>query len=289
MLESVPWCSKGKASEIEDGMAMMIKLKFSLIGFWAITVFVFLFRIEAAAQIRLNEIEVDTPSGISEPCEFIEVIGPPGSVVPPNTFFLSIDGETGNYGFIDYIANLGGLKFGSNGTITIVTASVPCRGRQYPAETTMVKSTSFAMGFGAETFLLVSTPHPKLLFEGQDLDENDDGKLDAKYALTPIDGVAWVVDPAFEKVYGGAPIIFSGNKELPDAATRFPGDLTPFSPNSWYYGEVAPPDNSTKYAEPKSPNFPSDGALTPGAPNLGASPSPSQRSQIQRRGSRPGH
>src|SRR5262245_10986135 len=268
------------------GMAMMIKLKFFLMGFCALTLLVVLFAVDASAQIRLNEIEVDTPSGISEPCEFIEVIGPPGSVVPANTFFLSIDGETGNYGFIDYIMNLGGVKFGSNGTITIVTASVPCRGRQYPAETTIVKSTSFAMGFGAETFLLVSTPHPKLLFEGQDLDENDDGKLDAKYALTSIDGIAWVIDPAFEKVYGGAPIIFSGNAALPDAATRFPGDLITFSAKSWYYGEVAPPDNSTKYAEPKSANFPSGGALTPGSPNVG---SLSSRAQPQRRVSRPSH
>lgn len=265
---------------------MMSKVKCFLTGFCTLTGLVLLFTNQASAQIRLNEIEVDTPSGISEPCEFIEVVGPPGSVIPSNTFFLSIDGETGNYGFIDYIANLGGLKFGSNGTITIVTASVPCRGRQYPAETTMVKSTSFAMGFGAETFLLVSSPHPKLLFEGQDLDENDDGKFDAKYSLTPIDGIAWVVDTAYDKVYGGAPIIFSGSKELPDAATRFLGDLTAFSANSWYYGEVAPPDNSTKYAEPRSPNFPNGGALTPGAPNVGAPPSSSSRTQTQRRVSR---
>src|SRR5215510_4430630 len=126
-------------------MLMMIRSKFFLCWLCALAGFVLLCTTEGSAQIRLNEIEVDTPSGISEPCEFIEVIGPPGSVVPSNTFFLSIDGETGNYGFIDYIANIGGLKFGSNGTITIVTSSVPCHGRQYPAETTIVKSTSFAM------------------------------------------------------------------------------------------------------------------------------------------------
>src|SRR5262249_29631835 len=200
-------------------MLMMIRSKFFLCWLCALAGFVLLCTTEGSAQIRLNEIEVDTPSGISEPCEFIEVAGPPGSVVPANTFFLSIDGETGNFGYIDYIADLGGLKFGSNGTITIVTKSVACKGRQYSAETTMVKSPSYAIGFGAETFLLVSSAQPKLLFEGQDLDENDDGKLDAKYSLTPIDGIAWVVDPSFEKVYGGAPIIFSGNAELPDAAT----------------------------------------------------------------------
>src|SRR5215813_9200478 len=129
---------------------MMSKLKFFLMWFCVLAGFFVLGTVEASAQIRLNEIEVDTPSGISEPCEFIEVIGPPGSTVPANTFFLSIDGESGNYGFIDYIANLGGLKFGSNGTITIVTASNPCPGRKFPAETTIVKSSSYAMGFGAE-------------------------------------------------------------------------------------------------------------------------------------------
>ena len=265
---------------------MMIRLKLFLIWFCALAGFVLISGATASAQIRLNEIEVDTPSGISEPCEFIEVIGPPGSVVPANTFFLSIDGESGNYGFIDYIANLGGVKFGSNGTITIITASDPCPGRKFPAETTIVKSSSYAMGFGAETFMLASSLHPKMLFEGQDLDENDDGKIDGKYALTPIDGIAWVVDLAYNKVYGGAGIIFRGSAELPDAASRFPGDLNAFRAESWYYGEVAPPDNSTKYAEPRSPNFPDGGALTPGSPNLGAR---SSRAQPQRRVSRPGH
>jgi len=230
---------------------------------------VFLSATSVSSQIRLNEIEVDTPSGISEPCEYIEVLGRPGSVVPANTFFLSIDAESGNYGMVDYIANLGDLKFGSNGTITIITSSDVCAGRNYSSETKIVKSSSFAMGFGAETFLLVTSTHPKQLFEGQDLDANDDGKIDPSFGITPIDGIAWVVDPAFAKVYGGAPIIFRGDNELPDAATRFPGDLAAFSASSWYYGEVAPPDNSTQYAAPKSPNFPGDGVLTPGAPNKG--------------------
>jgi len=264
----------------------MMRLKFFPVFFSVLAGFVFLWTADAAAQIRLNEIEVDTPSGISEPCEFIEVIGPPGSIVPANTFFLSIDAESGNYGMVDYIANLGGVKFGSNGTLTIITASNACPGRKFPAETTIVKSISYAMGFGAETFILASSPHPKLLFEGQDLDENDDGKLDPKYALTPIDGIAWVVDLAYNKVYGGVPVIFRGSAEVPDAASRFPGDLNAFSAKSWYYGEVAPPDNSTKYAEPRSPNFPEGGALTPGSPNVG---SLSSRAQPQRRVSRPSH
>ena len=228
--------------------------------------------VKLSAQIYLNEIEVDTPSGVSEPCEYVEILGTPGAAVPANTFFLSIDGESGNFGMVDYIANLGAVKFGSNGTITIVSSSDTCGGRRYPGETTIVKSSSFAMGFGGETFLLVSSTRPKLLFEGQDLDVNDDGRLDPSFGLTPIDGIAWVADPSFQKAYGGAPIIFQGSRDMPDAATRFAGDRNRFSAASWFYGEVSPPDNSTKYAEPRSKNFPSDGVLTPGSPNRGASP-----------------
>src|SRR4030095_7918747 len=183
------------------------------------------------AQIRLNEVEVDTPSEVSEPCEYVEVLGTPGATVPANTSFLSIDGDSGVFGLVNYIANIGGVQFGTNGTITIVTNSDVCAGRTFPAETTVVMSSSFAMGFGAETFLLVTSSNPTQLFEGQDLDQNDDGGLDATFGLTPIDGIGWVLDPgAINVVYGGAPKIFFGPAtDVPDAATRFPNDLTAFS------------------------------------------------------------
>jgi hypothetical protein len=250
-------------------------------------VLTFAMQTNSHAQILLNEIEVDTPSGISEPCEYIEVLGKPGSVVPPGIFFLSIDSDSGQYGFVDYIKDLGGVTFGSNGTITIVTSSDVCTGRKYPAGTTVVKSSSFAMGFFAETFLLAKSTRPKLLFEGQDLDVNDDGVLDSQFGLTPIDGIAWVVDPSRQKVYGGAPTIFKGSVELlPDAATRFPGDTTPFSASAWYYGEVVPPDHSTTYAGPTSSNFPRGGTLTPGAPNAGPPNSGDARRSSPQRTSR---
>ena len=235
-----------------------------------------------SAQIRLNEVEVDTPNSGAEPCEYIEVLGTPNSKVPANTFFLSIDGDTGQLGFVDYIANLDSVQFGSNGTITIVSNSDVCAGRSFPAETKLVQSTSVAMGFGAETFLLAKSSRPKLLFEGQDLDVNNDGVLDASFGLIPIDGIGWVVDPTRNKVYGGAPAIFQG-REWPDAATRFPGNTAAFNGAAWYYGEVAPPENSPQYKAPLSPNFPQGATLTPGAPNAGARPGSSPRRQTSRR------
>src|SRR5262247_1676868 len=122
---------------------------------------------KAVSQIRLNEVEVDTPSDISEPCEYAEVLGTPGATVPANTFFLSIDGDSGSFGLVNYVANIGGVQFGSNGTITIVTSSDVCTGRTYPPGTTVVMSNSFAMGFGAETFLLATSSNPGAVTEGQ--------------------------------------------------------------------------------------------------------------------------
>src|SRR5262245_58516365 len=101
---------------------------------------------QAMAQIRLNEVEVDTPSEISEPCEYIEVLGSPGATVPANTFFLSIDGDSGAFGLVNYIANIGGVQFGQNGTITIITNSDVCTGRTYPAGTTVVRSEERRVG-----------------------------------------------------------------------------------------------------------------------------------------------
>jgi len=249
------------------------RILFVLLGF----IIALLAGAKVSAQIRLNEIEVDTPNSGAEPCEYIEVAGPPNTTVPADVFFLSIDGDSGQLGFVDYIANLGGLKFGSNGTITIVSKSDTCFGRNFPRETKLVQVSSIAMGFGAETFLLAKSANPKKLFEGQDLDVNDDGVLDASLGLTPIDGIAWIVDSGRNKTYGGAPVIFKGT-EWPDAATRFKGEASAFKASAWYYGEVAPPENSTSYKGPLSSNFPQGGKLTPGAPNVGtAQPSRTAR------------
>ena len=222
--------------------------------------------------ILLNEVEVNTPSQISEPCEFAEVLGVPGSVVPANTFFLSVDGDPGSFGNVNYIADISGVTFGSNGTITIITNSDVCVGRTYPAETTIVFSNSFAMGFGAETLILVRTTNPGLLFEGQDLDADDNGVFDAGFGLTTIDGVGWTGDPASGAfvVYGGVPNLGGPPlplADVPDAASRFVGNNAPLSRPAWYYGHIttAAGDAGTAYVTPGS--FPAGAALTPGAGN----------------------
>src|SRR5215470_6478995 len=83
---------------------------------------------------RLNEVEVNTPSGVTERCEYAEIIGTPGATVSANTFFLSIDGDPGQFGTLNYVKNLGGVSFGANGTITIVNGQgLNCPSRTYPS------------------------------------------------------------------------------------------------------------------------------------------------------------
>src|SRR5262245_8909535 len=171
---------------------------------------------------RLNEVEVNTPSGVTERCEYAEIIGTPGAMVSANTFFLSIDGDPGQFGTVNYIKNLGGVTFGSNGMITIINGQgLNCPNRTYPAGTTVVTTTSVAMGFGAETFVLVSTTQPAMLFEGQDLDGDDDGNIDSAFMVTPIDGFGWTLNENFNKVYGGVPNLTATLEltDVPDAAT----------------------------------------------------------------------
>jgi hypothetical protein len=215
---------------------------------------------------------VNTPNQISEPCEYAEVLGVPGSIVPANTFFLSIDGDPGAFGQVNYVADISGVMFGSNGTITVITNSDVCVGRTYPAGTTVVFSNSFAMGFGAETLILVRSTNPGQIFEGQDLDADDNGSIDAVFGITPIDGVGWTGDPSSTAavVYGGVPNLGGPPlplADVPDAASRFVGNNAPLSRPAWYYGHIssAGGDASTAYAAPGS--FPAGAALTPGASN----------------------
>src|SRR5262249_29430852 len=175
--------------------------------------------------------------------------------VPAGTFFLSIDGDPGVFGQVNYIADLSGAVFGTNGTITIITNSDVCAGRVYPAGTTIVFTNSFAMGFGAETLILVSSANPGQLFEGQDLDANDDGVIDAAFGITPIDGVGWTGDPTSGTavVYGGVPNLGGPPlplADVPDAASRFVGNTNTLSRPAWYYGHITGGDAGTTYVAP---------------------------------------
>ena len=239
-----------------------------------ITLFALVFIFNAAsaqvsAQVLLNELEINVP-GNDDLCEYIEIRGTPGSTLT-NLYFVDFDGDGSSGGSIDFVVDLSGRTIGSNGLLAIVSPT-PCPGRTIPAQTTQVTlarlgSEGGGIENGASSFLLISSPTP--IVDGiSDLDPDSDGSLNLPVGAVLLDSIGWFQNDV-GTVYG-ATLPFTGR--TPDAATRFPGNNTPNSASAWYYGDLEPSaGNISVIYNPasRSRNFPSDGLLTPGAPNVG--------------------
>jgi hypothetical protein len=219
----------------------------------------------------LNEVEVDPNSDNDLPCEYAELRGVPGSVIPAGTFYLSIDSENAATGNVNESVDLSGQVFGPNGTITIITdpgISGGCPNRTYPAGTTLVTSFTFGgvTGQSAESFLLVRSQASIPPAPGDDIDLNDDGVIDASNQITIFDGIAFLTDGQGQRAY--APVVFSfltpgAGPDTPDAATRPSGNTTPLS-SAWLWGELSTPEEGTTYVNPSNT---AGTSITPGAPN----------------------
>ncbi len=222
----------------------------------------------------LNEIEIDPPSTKTDACSYVEVRGlVQDGVVAANTYFLSVNSDSGNFGFATQAVNFGGQQIGANRTITLVNTLSNCPNRTFDTTTRVVNYTSpAAIGQGSETYLIVQATAP--LFSGQDLDTNNDGVFDANFGITVIDGFALLVNPEEEFVYGASSgvvnISNTTSLDQPDAVTRYLNDDRPFEPGAFFYGELAAtPDEAVQYVAPFSPTVPSAcPVLTPGLPNV---------------------
>jgi hypothetical protein len=225
-------------------------------------------------------VEFNPPSNITEGCQYAELRGEPGSVVPTGTFFLSVDGASGNFGAVTSAVTLGGVTVGSNGTITIIldpNAIEACSGRTYDSGTTLVLiDDAFQVVGGniedpaeAESYLLVTSPNA--LADGDDIDVDNNEAIDAALQITVIDGFAITVNNGVQAAY--APIVYDANtatggasSELPDGAARCSGNTTPLNIAAWAYGELpGSPDSATgPFASPTNAvGF----SLTPALPN----------------------
>lgn len=222
----------------------------------------FIFNLSSAqisAQTLLNEVYIN-PLGDDRPCEYIEIRGTPGATLS-NLYFAVVEGDGSAAGQVDFLVNLSGRTLGSNGLLVIVSPT-PCPGRTIPAQTTQVTTSALdtegsGIENGANSFLLISSPTP-LVDNFLNLDANEDGMLDSlPTGAVVVDGIGWFQND-MGTVYD-ATLPFLGR--TPDAASRFPGNNMPNSSSAWYYGDL----DSTA----ASPNFPSNGQITPGAPNVG--------------------
>lgn len=220
--------------------------------------------------LLLNEVNADTPSATTNRCQYVELRGTPGLIINPGTWFLSVEGEAGSFGRLNWAVDLGNLIVGPNGTLSLANLSDPCPGRLFSSGTTLINvAGSNVGGFGTETesYMLVIVPPQNSFIQNGDVDVNNDRILDAGSVITLLDGIATVSDIINQASY--APLVFTGpSTNQPDAFTRFVGNLTPLSPPAWFYGELADtPDSTTTYVAPLSPNAPLCPILTPGNQN----------------------
>jgi len=233
------------------------------------------------AQILLNELDVN-PGGTDNPCEYVELIGTPGTLVQ-NMHFVSIEGDSGSTpGVATAVITFGvpGPAIGSNGLL-VVTGTAACGARTFPAGTTVAQTTLLdtsggALQNGTNSFLLISSTTP--ITAGTDYDTDNNGTLESLPAgATIVDGVSWSDGGAGDITYGTVLTAASGTI---GAATRFPGNTTPNSAAAWYAGAMTGTNDANTYsATVRTANFPSDGALTPGAQNVGT-PAPPVKASL---------
>ncbi len=233
-------------------------------------------RVAGGPLLLLNEVEADPGDQQNDSCQYVEIRGTAGAIVPANTYFVAIDSDNAFPGRLSHVVPIGGVTVGTNGLIFLRNTVAPiCPNRTAAAGTTVVDYTSaIRIGFGnlevgSESFAIITTTAN--IFAGLDIDAEDDGVIDIAIS-TVYDAAAFRIDPDQQFVYpANSAILGSPFQDVPDAFVRFPGNNTPFSAAAFYYGELATsPVESTVFVAPLSANFPTGGQLTPGAPNVPA-------------------
>ncbi len=97
--------------------------------------------------------------------EYIELIG--AGAIPINTYVISIDGDTGSVGRINYVHDVSGLSVGSNGLL-LIEATTTTFADPDPATTLVadVALTGSPIQNGTESVLVISSPVPLTLVAG---------------------------------------------------------------------------------------------------------------------------
>lgn len=218
--------------------------------------------------VRLTEAKVNPPGANDGPFEFVELKGPPNKPLT-NLWLLALQGnDSPDPGRADLAVNLNGQRFGTNGLLIVAAPGNPYT---FAPGTTVVLAPSLSTTAGkldneSISILLVGTRQS--ITEGSDLDAGDNGVLEGLPAdAFIVDAVGWNESGNGDAVYGGVDLTQSGF--TPDAASRFPWDLSPRSATAWFVGDLAGTSGSSlDYdAVNVSTNLPPGSVMTPGTLN----------------------
>lgn len=249
-----------------------MKKNFSLIAF--ICALLLSAASSASAQTLINELDINPP-GTDNPCEYVEIRGTPGAALT-NTYFVVFEGDALPSGTADFVVDLSTRTIGSNGLLVIVSPTA-CPGRTIPAGTTVVTDAQLDTGGGGiengtNTYVLLTSTTP--IVEGTDYDTDNNGTLEGLPAGVTILDAIGVTDYDFGDIvyFGQVVTATSTTIGAPQAITRFTTNNTAISSSAWYGGslDTAAGNSSTVYSSTiTTANFPTGGALTPGAVNVG--------------------
>ena len=228
------------------------------------------FGLTTCTSVLINEIDIDPPS-TDDGTEYVEIRGIPGGcIIPDNTYFVALDGDTGSTGMADFVVNISNQILSSNG-ILFIKGSL-ANAFATPSGTSVIIDTqlnSNGIENGTNTFLVVTST--TAITEPTDYDTNDDGTLDGALATaTILDSIAVTDSGVGDITY--APVLstaMTGITGVPDALSRLGGNNTANSASSYFYGDLSGATSSSTTYNPSavSASFPSAGALTPGSAN----------------------
>src|SRR5262245_4484918 len=194
----------------------------------------------APAQVRISEIRINEPG--LDLNEFLELEGPPGTSLAGYTYVVLGD-ETS-------------ALFGSG----VIEEAQPLTGVIPPSGYFVVAEPTFTLGVADQTAVLEFESDDNVThllvtgftgFDGEDLDPNDDGVLDATPWASVVDRVALIREnnpPVTSEFHYGPPIVGPQGSSDPRHVFRGPGGAAVLS--SWNIGPC-----------------PADLTASPGAPN----------------------
>jgi len=228
---------------------------------------------------RINEIDINPP-GADNPYEYIELRGTPGSALT-SMYLVSFESQyifgnpgdpgVGQTGLANFVVNLTGQVFGSNGMLIIKS---PTAGFTPPVGTTVVTSADFdviggILKSGSNSFFLVRSPSSPIVVD-TDYDTDDNGSLELPNGSEVVDSVSWK-HRNFDNDLPYGVVRLPQSLTSPDAVTRFPSNTIP-QIAAWYYGGLdqtgTNPAQLNYDPATSSANLPSGGLLTPGGPNF---------------------
>jgi hypothetical protein len=216
----------------------------------------------------LSEVKVNPPGSSDAPDEFIEIRGTPSGLFG-NVYLVALEGDSsGNPGRTTMVVDLSGRTLGSSGLLVVAAPGHPYN---IPANTTVVLAPQLGFNGGAlennsVSLALVASPEP--IEEGRDYDSGDNGVMEELPAGAAfLDAVGWTDRGNNDVTYGG--VNLTQSTFTPDAAIRFPGNITALSATAWFCGDLDGLTGGTtafNYSS-VSPNFPYGTMLSPGVLN----------------------